>query len=120
MKHIFIFTLLISFLSCSETKNLTPAETAKVVAQSFFTKDKSALKAHTTEEGYASLVAIQDMIPTPEKEVTVEILDEKKEGENTWVKYSTSYDEKSGIFKLVKENGMWKVTYNGPRDKGPF
>lgn len=120
MKHILIFTLLISILSCSETKNLTPAETAKIVAQSFFTKDKSALKAYTTEEGYASLVSIQDMIPTPEEKVTVEILDEQKDGEVTWIKYSTSYDEKPGIFKLVKQNGMWKVTYNGPRDKGPF
>lgn len=42
------------------------------------------------------------------------------EGEVAWIKYSTVYDPKPGVFKLVKKDGQWKVTHNGPRDKGPF
>lgn len=120
MKNILICTFVLLLVSCAEQKTQTPSETTKVVAQSFFTKDKSTLKAHTTEEGYASLVSILDMIPETNETITVDILDEKVEGEATWVKYSTSYDGKPGIFKLVQENGKWKVDYNRPRDKGPF
>jgi hypothetical protein len=60
------------------------------------------------------------MMPDSEKEIEVEILDEAVDGEATWVKYRTSYDDKPGVFKLVQEDGQWKVTHNGPRDKGPF
>ena len=60
------------------------------------------------------------MIPESNKEIKVEILDEAIEGEIAWVKYKTSFDGKSGIFKLVKENEHWKVTSKSPREKGPF
>ena len=86
----------------------------------FFSKDESPLKKHTTSEGYASLNTLLDMIPDTEKEIEVDILDEAVDGEATWVKYSTSYDGKPGVFKLVQEDDQWKVTHNGPREKGPF
>lgn len=120
MKNSVICSLLLLFISCSENKNTSPSETAKIVAESFFSKDESVLKKHTTQQGYSSLVTVQNMIPDSDKEIEVEILDEAIDGEIAWVKYSSTYDGKSGIFKLVKENGQWKVTNKGPREKGPF
>jgi len=120
MKRIVFCSLILLFISCSGNKNLSPAETATIVAESFFSKDKSTLKKHTTSEGYASLNTLLDMIPDTEKEIEVDILDEAVDGEATWVKYSTSYDGKPGVFKLVQEDDQWKVTHNGPREKGPF
>jgi len=120
MKRIVICSLVLLFISCSQNKNMSPSETAKVVAESFFSKDESALKKHSTSEGYASLITVQNMMPNTDKEIKVEILDETIDGEIGWVKYSTTYDGKSGIFKLVKENGHWKVTNKGAKEKGPF
>ncbi|MDE3741186.1 hypothetical protein [Maribacter polysaccharolyticus] len=60
------------------------------------------------------------MLPDSDKEIKAEILDEAIDGEITWVGYKTSYDGKTGIFKLVKENDQWKVTNKGPREKGSF
>ncbi len=108
------------FISCSENKSISHTETAEIVAKSFFSKDESVLKKHTTSKGYASLVTVQNMISKSDKDIEVEILDETINGEIAWVKYSTSFDGKSGVFKLIKENGQWKVTSKGVRDKGPF
>lgn len=120
MKKIVICSLVVLFISCSENKNTSPSETAKIVAESFFSKDESVLKKNTTSEGYSSLVTVQSMMPESDKDIVVEILDEAINGDISWVKYSTTYDGKSGIFKLVKENGQWRVTNKGPREKGPF
>ncbi|PHR00569.1 MAG: hypothetical protein COB32_12720 [Halomonas sp.] len=120
MKKIVICSLVLLFISCSENKNMSPSETAKIVAESFFSKDESVLKKHTTSEGYASLITVLNMMPDSDKNIKVEILDEVIEGDIAWIKYKTSFDGKSGVFKLVKENGQWKVTYNKPRGKGPF
>lgn len=99
---------------------MSPSETAEIVAKSFFSKGEPALKRYTTPEGYSSLITVQNMIPDSDKEIEVEILDEAIDEEIAWVKYRTTYDGKPGVFKLIKDNGMWKVTHNGPRDKGPF
>ncbi|MDO6766778.1 MULTISPECIES: nuclear transport factor 2 family protein [Cellulophaga] len=99
---------------------MSHTETAEIVAKSFFSKDESALKKHTTSEGYASLITVQNMLSDSDKEIEVEILDEAIDGEIAWVRYKTSYDGKTGIFKLVKKNGQWKVTNKGPREKGSF
>ena len=120
MKKIIICSLVVLFISCSENKNPSPSETAKIVAESFFSKDESVLKKHTTPEGYASLITVQNMIPESNKEIEVEILDEAIDDNIAWVKYSTSFDGKPGVFKLVKENYKWKVTNKEPREKGPF
>ena len=120
MKRLIICSLVLLFISCSGNKNMSHTETARIVAKSFFAKDESTLKKHPTSEGYASLITVQNMLPDSDKEIKVEILNEAIEGEIAWVKYKTSFDGKSGIFKLVKENDQWKVTSKGPREKGPF
>ena len=99
---------------------MSHTETAEIVAKSFFSKDESTLKRHTTSEGYASLITVQNMLPDSDKEIEVEIIDEAIDGEIAWVRYKTSYDGKTGIFKLVKENDQWKVTNKGPREKWSF
>jgi hypothetical protein len=99
---------------------MSPSETATIVAKSFFSKDESALKKHTTPEGYASLITVQNMLPDSDEDIKVEILDEAIDEDIAWVKYSSTYDGKSGVFKLIKENEVWKVTNKGPREKGPF
>jgi hypothetical protein len=99
---------------------MSHTEAAEIVAKSFFSKDEATLKKHTTSAGYSSLIMGLNAMPDSDKEIEVEILDETIDGEIAWVKYSSTYDGKSGIFKLVKENGQWKVTNKGPREKGPF
>jgi len=99
---------------------MSHTETAEIVAKSFSSKDESTLKRHTTSEGYASLITVQNMLPDSDKEIVVEIIDDAIDGEIAWVRYKTSYDGKTGIFKLVKENDQWKVTIKGPREKGSF
>jgi len=99
---------------------MSHTETAQIVAESFFSKDESVLKKHTTSEGYASLITVQNMLPESDKEIKIEILDQAIDGEIAWVKYGTSFDGKSGVFKLIRENGQWKVTSKGPKEKGPF
>ncbi|WP_437370364.1 hypothetical protein [Maribacter litoralis] len=120
MKRLLICSIVLLFISCAGNNNMSHTETAQIVAEIFFSKNESALKKYTTSDGYASLITVQNMIPESDKEIEVEILDEAIEGEIAWVKYKTSFDEKSGIFKLVKENDQWKVTSKGPREKGPF
>lgn len=121
MKKIAVFSLVVLFLSCAGKQNLSPSETAKIVAESFYHGDKTTLKEYTTASGYANLSSIQEMFAEDkDSECDFKVVDEQKEGEVTWIKYLTSYDPKPGVFKMVKENGQWKVTHNGPRDRGPF
>lgn len=120
MKKSVIYALVLLFISCSGNKDMSPSETAKIVAESFFSKDKSVLKKHTTSVGYASLITVQNMIPDSGKKIKVEILDKAIDGEIAWIKYKTSYDGKTGVFKLVKEDNQWKVTNKGMREKSPF
>lgn len=120
MKNLIICSLVLLFISCSGNTNMSHSETARIVAESFFSKDESALKKHTTAAGYSSLITGLNMMPESDKKVEVEILEEAIDGEVAWVRYKTSYDGKTGIFKLVKENGQWKVTNKGPREKGSF
>ncbi len=120
MKRLLICSIVLLFISCAGNNNMSHTETAQIVAESFFSKNESTLKKHTTADGYASLISVQNMLPDSDKEIKVEILDEAIEGDIAWVKYKTSYDGKAGIFKLVKENDQWKVTGKGPREKGPF
>ncbi|MCX2838279.1 hypothetical protein OQ279_08945 [Salinimicrobium sp. MT39] len=108
------------FLSCSESTTKSPSETAKAVAESFFSKDVSALKKHTTTEGYASLITVQNMIPDSDKNIEVEILDEAVDGEIAWIKNSTTYDGKTGISSWLKKTVNGKLPVKDRGKKGLF
>lgn len=95
-----------------------PTETAKVVVESFYNKDNQKLKEHTTQENYESYLLVQNMIVTGTYgESNFKVLQEKVDGDVAWIKFTTSYEEKPEIFKLIKENGQWKVAEKGLREK---
>ena len=121
MKRMIIYSLILLLSACAEQKQLSPSKTAKVVVESFYQKDNATLEKHTTTEGYNGLMAMQNLIgdgKTGNSEFKV--LDETTEGDTAWVKFTTSYDAKPETFKLLKEDGQWKVTQKAVREKGPF
>ena len=99
----------------------SPSETPKVVAESFYHDDEETLKKHTTASGFENLLSIQSMFAQDKDSKTeFKIVEEATEGDVVWIKYTTDFDPKASIFKLIKEDDQWKVTHNGPRDKGSF
>ncbi|SRX76309.1 DUF4878 domain-containing protein [Aequorivita antarctica] len=120
MKNLALILLLLVGAACSQ-QNLSSTETAKVVVESFYSKDNEKLKEYTTPENYESYLLIQNMIATKNSgKSNFKVLQEKVDGDVAWVKFTTSYDEKPETFKLIKENGQWKVALKGLREKSPF
>ena len=120
MKTLALILLLLVGAACSE-QNLSPTETSKVVVESFYNKDNQKLKEYTTFENYEYFLAIQDiMAANTSGKSNFKILQEKVDGDVAWVQFTTSYEEKSETFKLIKENGQWKVALKGLREKSPF
>ena len=121
MKRIVIYLLVLLFISCAGIKDSSPADVAGIVAQSFYQGDEAKLKKHTTPEGFATFSNLQKMFAKSKgSESNFKVIDESTEGVVAWVKYSTSYDKTPGIFKLVKQNGVWKVTVRDPKEKAPL
>ena len=121
MKSFLAIAITLLLVSCSEDVNLSPSETTKIVVESFYHGDNNALKKHTTAEGFANLLSIQNLFLKDKNSATgFNLINEAIDGEIAWVQYSVAYDPKPSVFKLVKENGSWKVTHKGPRDRGPF
>ncbi len=120
MKTLIASILPFLLITCVNKQDLSHTETAKIVVESFFAKDNATLKKYTTSDGYSGLIMIQNLVPDDVKNTEVEILDEAILDNTAWVKYNSSMDKKPGIFKLVQENRLWKVTSKGPREKGPF
>ncbi|WP_417237358.1 hypothetical protein [Bizionia paragorgiae] len=120
MKNLALIVLLLFGAACSQ-QNLSPAETAKVVVESFYNKDNQKLREYTTVESYESFMAIQDiMTASTSGKSNFKVLQEKVDRDIAWAQFSTSYEEKPETFKLVKENGQWKVAEKGLREKSPF
>lgn len=87
MKNLVICLLVSLFISCSGNKDMSPSETAKVVAESFYHGDKASLKKHTTVEGYANLSSIQEMfVQDKNSKSDFKIIDEAMEGQVAWIK----------------------------------
>ena len=120
MKRILFYSFIIALVACNE-KQLTHTETAKIVAQSFYHNDDATLKKYTTAENYAVLTSIQGLFAkNKNSEINFEVIKDTIAGNVAWVRYSTSFEEKPGVFKLIKEEGLWKVTERKPREKVPF
>ena len=116
-----IYSLILLLSACTEQKQLSPSETAKIVVESFYQKDNATLEEHTTNEGYDGLMVIQNLIGDDKTgNSEFKVLDETAEGDTAWVKFTTTYDAKPETFKLIKEDGLWKVTQKAVREKGPF
>ncbi|QQX76486.1 MULTISPECIES: DUF4878 domain-containing protein [Aequorivita] len=120
MKNLALILLLLVGAACSQ-QNLSPTETAKIVVESFYSKDNQKLKEYTTVESYESFLAIQDiMTANTSGKSNFKVLQEKVDGDIAWVQFSTSFEEKPETFKLVKENGQWKVTEKDLKEKDHF
>ena len=121
MKRIVICSLLLLFISCAGTQDSTPASVAEIVAESFYQGKEAMLKKHTTPEGFATFSNLQKMFAKPKSsESNFKLIDEVIDSDVAWVKYSTSYDKTPGIFKLIKQEGVWKVTVRYPKEKAPL
>lgn len=120
MKKVLLYSFIIALVACNE-KQLTHTETAKIVAESFYHNDTATLEKYTTAESYAILSSLQDLFAEDENsEINFAVIEETIDGNVAWVRYSTSFEEKSSVFKLVKEDGQWKVTEQKPREEMPF
>lgn len=115
-----IMLILLLSVSCSETP-LSHTETAQIVVESFYTKDLPTLEKHTTKESFNSFMYIQGDFPAEnEKNSNFRVLQETNSGDTAWIKFTTAYEEQPETFKLIKENGTWKVTEIGMGEKSPF
>jgi len=91
------------------------------VIENFHYGENETLRKYTTEVGYEYLAFIQAMfLVNEDSAVGFKILDQKEHEDAFWVKYTTAMDDTPGLLKLVQENGMWKVTQEGVRERGPF
>lgn len=121
MKKTAIYVLVLLFISCVRTQDSTPASVAEIVAESFYLVKEDKLKKHTTPEGFATFSNLQKMFAKPKgSKSNFKLIDEVIQGDVAWVKYSTSYDKTPGIFKLVKQDDVWKVTVKDPKEKAPL
>lgn len=121
MKNLIISSILLLFISCAGTQDSSPAYVAEIVAKSFYQGDEATLKKHTTQEGFATFSNLQKMFAKPKgSKSDFKLIDETKDGNVAWVKYSTSYDKTPGVFKLVKVEGVWKVTVRDSKERAPL
>lgn len=114
--------MLLVLMTCSQTQ-LSHTDTAKIVVESFYQNDNPTLKKHTTEDSYGSYMSIQGMVAPGDpksKPSNFKVLEETVVGDIAWVKFTTSYSDKPETFKLIKQDGKWKVALQGAREKGPF
>ena len=120
MKRILLMAVLVIFMACAEAEK-SHTETAQIVVESFYEKNLPTLKEYTTKESFQAFMNIQDMFTASKTENSnFKIVQELEDGDIAWVKFTTAYEEQPETFKLVKENGQWKVTERGLREKGPF
>ncbi len=122
MKHIPLFVMLLVLMACSQTQ-VSHTDTAKIVVESFYEKDNATLKKHTTDDSYASFMAIQNVMAPGDPKVNssnFKVLKETSDGETAWVQFTSAYAEKPETFKLTMQDGKWLVTEKGLREKSPF
>ncbi|WP_149276637.1 hypothetical protein [Pareuzebyella sediminis] len=123
MKNSIVFTLILLFLSCADSKSKIsgPSATAQVVIESFYEKDEETLKANSTPQAYSNYMNTINMFnATPKDNSNFTVLQDTIMGDVAWVKYTTAYDKTPGLFKLVKQNGKWLADARGSKDKSPF
>lgn len=107
--------------SCNGQIVSSPAEVAETVVVSFYTQDKGTLQKHTTKESYESFMTVQDLLSAEEKKASeFKVLNEKIDSDVAWIKFTSSYSDQPETFKLIKEDGQWKVAEKGLQEKGPF
>ncbi|PHQ61537.1 MAG: hypothetical protein COC10_11950 [Sphingobium sp.] len=121
MKTISILFGIILFTACSNPQSKSPEEVTQLVLESFYTQDNEQLQMYTTQTGYQGLKQIQNFfIETSETEMDFKVVQQTQEGDTAWVQCTINYLDRPETFKLVKEDGQWKVTEKELREKSPF
>ncbi|GHA24942.1 MULTISPECIES: hypothetical protein [Flavobacteriaceae] len=118
MKRVLLYSIIIALVACNE-KQMSHTETAKIVAESFYHDDKATLEKYTTPDIYANFITIQDLY-SGEEEVNFEISEEQSNDQTAWVKFTTTFTDEPETFKLVKQDGQWKVTERSEGERPPF
>ncbi len=118
-KMLFLFLMVICF-ACTEAER-SHTETAQIVVESFYQKDFPGLEKHTTKDSYDSFMYIQDIILAVDNRGShFKVIQETENGNTAWVQFSTVYEEQPETFKLIKEEGSWKVTEIEMGERAPF
>ena len=120
MKRLFTLIIMGIFLACTNSQR-SHTETAQIVVESFYQKDLPTLEKHTTQESFESFLQILDVFPMESnKDSNFRVIQEIEDGNTAWVQFTTVYEEQPETFKLIKEDGSWKVTEIPMGEKGPF
>ena len=120
MKRNMIIFALGLFFACAEAQ-MSYTETAQTVVESFYQKDLPTLQEYTTQESFESFLQIQEMFPEETtQDSNFQVLQEVQDENTAWVKFTTAYEEAPETFKLIKEDGKWKVTEIGISERAPF
>lgn len=118
MKRVLLYCFITVLMACNE-KKMSHTETAEIVAESFYHDDNITLEKYTTAGIYANFMTIQDLY-SEEGEVNFQILEEQSNNQTTWVKFTTTFTDEPETFKLVKQDGQWKVTERSKGERPPF
>ena len=109
------------FAACSNPKSKSPEEVTQLVLESFYAQDNEQLQTYTTQTGYQGLKQIQNFfIKTSEIEMDFKVVQQTQNGDTAWVQCTINYLDRPETFKLIREDGQWKVTEKGLREKSPF
>lgn len=119
MKTLITPLIALLLIACTEHQTASHTDTAKVVIESFYQGDTTTLKKHTTEETYANFMTIQDLY-TEDGDSNFSVLEETSDENTAWVKFRTSYTNEPETFKLLKQDGKWKVAEREKGERAPF
>ena len=119
MKNLLFIFILAPFVACTQ-QNLSPSETAQIVAESFYSGNNDKLKEYTTPTAYNNFMSIQQMFINDSINTSFEEIQKIEQNDIVWIKYSTNHEKRPSVFKLVQQEGKWRVTDKGIHEKTPF
>ncbi|MCP9200581.1 hypothetical protein MKO06_11720 [Gramella sp. GC03-9] len=119
MKKLLFFSMICA-ISCGDSPK-SPEETARLVVESFYNRDNAELKKYTTPGIYQSYISVQDQFTNVKaEESNFSVVRDTVYGDTAWVKFNSAYADRPETFKLIRKEGMWKVTETGLRERSPF
>ena len=120
MKRLLMIGILTFLLACSESPK-TPVETSQIVVESFYQKNNDRLKEYTTPGLYNSYMGVQEQMTKGKNgSSNFQVVQDTIFGDTAWVKFNSAYADRPETFKLIKQDGKWKVTESGLKEQSPF
>lgn len=119
-----IFTILLFFVACAESRPATPTETFKAYTKAIKEKDTTTMKLLLSQEtikmheqeAKAQSVTLDDVVKretlfTPDQK-TVKFRNEKIEGDKATLEVENSFGSWETV-PFVKEEGLWRIDKKG-------